>query len=219
MTDHAVPCTIRGCRNPADLSPWCCSACAETMRRQLREIEDYAAVLTAEPGRGGTGGTRRASGFGSRPPARLDVIAAMDPRTVSHALGDDDTDGDVRSILGGLDQLARWVVEETGDVRATHRPTVTTETRYLRGRIAWCAGRQWIDELADDLHELHATARRLAGDAPPRPLAPCPDCAGPLWPVGDTDTIAVRCGDCGATYDGLALLNLGQQLDTTKGAA
>ncbi|MER7014541.1 hypothetical protein ABT324_24215 [Saccharopolyspora sp. NPDC000359] len=209
MHDNTAPCTIDRCSHAADHGRYCCSQCAEQLRHWLREIEDYDAATTATPGRGGDGG-RRSPGYGSRPPARLDVIAARDPRSVPHQLGPDDTDGDVRSILGTLHSLASWIAEEADDLRPTHIPTIATETRYLRGRIDWCTSQQWIDELADDLHQLHTQARRLAGESP-KPLAPCPDCCGPLWPVGNTNVLAVRCSDCGSSYDGLGLLLLGQQ--------
>lgn len=202
-------CIVNRCTRAADLGVYCCGQCAETMRRWLREIEDYSAATTAAPGRGGDGG-RRSPGYGSRPPARLDVMAARDPRTVPHPVGSDDIDGDVRSTLSTLDSLARWIAEEAGDLRPTHAPTIASEARYLRSRIDWCRGQQWIDELAADIAELHRQCRRLAGDPPPTPVAQC-QCGGPLWPCGDTATVGVRCGDCGAAYAGLDLLRIAQE--------
>ncbi|MGW1679374.1 hypothetical protein [Saccharopolyspora sp. NPDC002376] len=216
---YTKPCTVDRCQRDAEPCHYCCAQCAETMRARLREIEEYAAVLDARPGVGGDGG-RRSPGFGSRPPARLDVIAARDYRTVSHVVGPDDVDDDIMSILGTLHGLSRWVWDERNRLAGPHdpverprtSPTITSEAGYLRGRIAWCAGQPWIDDLAENLRELHGQARRLAGEAPSKPVAPCGGCGGPLFPVGTTDTVAVRCGDCGGTYDGLELLDLGQRL-------
>ncbi|WP_263251616.1 hypothetical protein [Saccharopolyspora rosea] len=199
-------CLVNRCTRTAEYGRYCCGACAETMRRWLRDIEDHAATLDATPSRGGKNG-RRIPGYGSRPPARLDVIAARDPRTVSHAIGPDDVDGDVRSILGTLTGLARWIAEEADDLRPTHTPTITSEATYLRGRIDWASTQPWIDELADDLRDLHHQVASLAGTTV-SPVAPCPDCDGPLWPVGD-DTTGVRCGHCGTAHDGLDLLRIG----------
>ncbi|MER7078149.1 MULTISPECIES: hypothetical protein [Bacteria] len=214
MHDHTTPCIVDRCPRAAEPGRYTCEPCAERMRCWLREIDDYAATLTAAPGRGGDGG-RRSRGYGSRPPARLDVIAALDPRSVGHVIGPDDVDDATRSILGTVNRLCGWVHSELLRLDANHHApprdlTITRGTGWLRGYIDWCTRQVWADDLADDLRELHAQLRRLAGDST-RPLAPCPDCIGSLWPVGDADTIAVRCGVCGTSYDGLALLDLGQQ--------
>jgi len=213
--NYAAPCTVGRCTRPADFAQYCCSQCVNTMLRHLREIEDYATTLDVTPGRGGNTG-RRSPGYGSRPPARLDVIAALDPRTVPHAIGPDDTDGDVRSILGTLTALAQWVAEECDDPRPLAAPTIATETRYLRNRILWATGQQWVDELAEDLRQLHRQVVTLAGDSA-RPLAPCPSCAGPLWPAGNGQVLGVRCGQCGTEFTSLDLLRIGAAM--TQGVA
>lgn len=213
--DHATPCTIGRCQRPADLGRYTCQQCAELMRRWINEIETYTATLNSAPSRGGDGSGRRSPGHGSRPPARLDVIAALDPRSVPHAIGPDDVDGDVRSILGTLTGITGWVADERRRLdeapEASRTPTIAGEVRYLLGRVDWCTRQVWVDDLAEDLRQLHRQVVTLAGDST-RPLAPCPDCTGPLWPVGDSDTVAVRCSDCGRSCDGLMLLDLGQRL-------
>lgn len=207
--DTSAPCTIARCQRSADWGRWCCEQCAERMRAQLREIEDYAATLDPAPGKGGDSSGRHSPGFGSRSPARDDVISALDYRTVTHDhRGPDDEADSVPSILGTLHYLARWIAEEADDLRPSHAPTIAREAAYLRARIDWTTGQQWVDELADELRRLHGHCRRLAGDPPPKPVAPCPDCDGPLWPRGDNETVAVRCGDCGRSYDGLNLLGI-----------
>ena len=213
--DDTALCTIGRCQRSADLGRYTCQNCAATMLRWLNEIETYTATLNSTPGRGGDGSGRRSPGHGSRPPARLDIIAALDSRSVPHAIGPDDVDGDVRSILGTLTGITSWVADERRRLdeapEPSRTPTIAGEVRYLLGRIDWCTRQVWIDDLAEDLRQLHRQVVTLAGDSN-RPLAPCPNCTGPLWPIGDTSTVAVRCGDCGGTYDGLTLLDLGQRL-------
>ncbi len=210
---HAPPCIVGRCSRSADYGRWCCQPCADTMRAQLADIPDYAAALDAQPGKGGESGQRQAPGFGSRSPARDDIIAASDPRSLPYALGPDDEDTAVRPVLPTLAHLAAWIAEETGDQRDQHEPTITSEAGYLRSRIDWTTGQAWVDELATDIAELHGQCKRLAGDPPPKPTAPCPHCGGPLWSRGETDTVSLRCGTCSATYNGLDLLGIAARQD------
>lgn len=218
--DDTTPCTIGRCQRSADLGRYTCADCAATMLRWLGEIEDYTATLNSAPSRGGDGSGRRSPGHGSRPPARLDIIAALDPRSVPHAIGPDDVDGDVRSILGTLTGITGWVADERRRLdeppEPSRAPTIAGEVRYLLGRIDWCTRQVWIDDLADDLRQLHRQVVALAGDSR-RPLAPCPGCSGPLWPAGNDQVVGVRCGECGTAFNGLDLLRIGAA--TTQGVA
>ncbi|MCI2421492.1 hypothetical protein MOQ72_29065 [Saccharopolyspora sp. K220] len=214
------PCTIGRCQRAAELGRYTCPQCAELMRRWLCEIEEYTAALNPRPSRGGNTG-RCSPGYGSRPPARLDVIAALDPRSVPHAVGPDDIDGDVWSILGTLAGIAKWVADERRRLgeppEPSRTPTIAGEVRYLLGRIDWCTRQPWVDDLAADLRGLHRQVVGLAGNST-QPLAPCLDCGGPLWPRGNAEVLGVRCGVCGATFDGLELLRLGAAF-ADRGAA
>ncbi|WP_017972508.1 hypothetical protein [Actinopolyspora halophila] len=206
-TDHAAPCLV--CGASADYTRYTCQRCPDRMRRQLGEVEDYHAALDAEPGSGGKS-ERRAPGFGSRSPARDDVIAANDRRSLPHVLGPDDEERGIKPVLETLHMLALWIAEEAGDDRGRHEPTVTTEGGYLRSRIDWCTGQPWVDELAEEIAELHGQLSRLAGDPPEKPLAYC-SCGGPLWSQGNQVLVSVRCGACGTTYSGADILRIVSQ--------
>lgn len=68
--------------------------------------------------------------------------------------------------------LDAWAATTTGDVWPTciGGPTVTTEAGWLRRRLDWICGRQWVDELADDMRRLVADLEVIVG---PAYAAPC----------------------------------------------
>lgn len=176
---------------------YACGSCVTALRHTLRGIEVYAHLLTIMTlplqGRG----ERRSPGFGSRSPARDDVIVALDYRSRTGGDGPDDEDQPTRSILGSLHQLASWIREEQ-DVNAPPNITVTTEIGYLLGAVEYAAHQEWVDELANDLRELHAQCRRLAGDQPARPIGRCPtlvgeaECGTPLYMPTTGDSVTCR---------------------------
>jgi len=192
-----VPRCNRGDGRPREIPDdrYACGNCVTALRHTLRGIEVYAHLLTIMTlplqGRG----ERRSPGFGSRSPARDDVIVALDYRSRAAGDGPDDEDQPTRSILGSLHQLARWIREEQ-DVNAPLNITVATEIGYLIGAMDFCAHQTWIDDVAGDLRELHAQCRRLAGDQPPRPIGRCTtliddhECGTPLYMPVRGDTIA-----------------------------
>jgi hypothetical protein len=198
---------------------YACHGCVNRMRKQLRELEDYAVILacTMGPLRGGP--SRRSPGYGSRSPARDDVIVALDVRSRA---GDVDEDGEAitrrpedrdtwtRSIPGAIRQLACWLREEA-DQSDPVRWTLTTEIAYILGRIEACAMEQWVDDLASDIKELHAQARVLAGDPSPRPLGTCMvvECGGDVYRFERPGLDGAQCRSCQRLYDGLDLLRLG----------
>jgi hypothetical protein len=112
----------------------------------------------------------------------------------------------MRSILGTLHQLARWVRAEQDVNDPVGEPTVTSEVGYLLGAAEWCAHQQWVDELADDIRELHAQCRRLAGDHPGRPIGRCPnllptgECGTPLYVPSVGDSVICRNPRCGRLW-------------------
>lgn len=193
---------------------YACDQCVDLIRHRLRELETYALVLavTLTPLRTGT--SRRAPGYGSRSPARDDAIVMLDPRSRAGGEGTDDEDNPPRSILGGLAAIAAFVREEQQLVQPSGPPILSREVGYLLGQIVWCAGRQWVNEIADDIRELHLQARRLAGDTPPGPLGVCiaVGCGGDVFPCtlrsreGRED--GARCRACGREYSGLDLVRL-----------
>lgn len=200
-----------------------CDDCVVGMLRQLREIEEYVEVITEhmEPTRGGTG--RGSPGYRSSAPINLDKVVALDPRSLAgHVDQDgepctsrpDDTGSWTRSIIGGIAGINAWLREERGERPATGAPELDAEIIYLRGRLDWAATKQWVDELASDIRELHQQARALAGDRPPGPLGRCltVTCAGTVFQVRlhgeQSREDAGRCDTCDRVYTGLDLVRL-----------
>jgi hypothetical protein len=217
-----VPRCNRGDSRPRETADdrYACGNCVTALRHTLRGIEVYAALLTIMTlplqGRG----ERRSPGFGSRSPARDDVIVALDYRSRTAGDGPDDETTPTRSILGTLHQLASWVRDEQ-DITAPREITVTTEIGYLLGGVEYAAHQNWVDEFATDLRELHAQCRRLAGDQPPRPIGRCPtlvgdaECGTPLYtPVRGED---IHCAGCGRVWPKAEWLRLAMIL--TEGGA
>lgn len=202
---------------------YACTHCVDDMRRWLAEIEDYSSVMIGMSrgirgrGLGVTGGA-----FGSRPPMNLTIAAVLDIRSTSadhvrenspafDPVGIDEHDH-VRSLPASLNGIASWIREEMGATEPTEW-TLVSEAHYLRSQVSACAHAQWVDELHSDLRELHAQARALAHDSPPKPLGHCltVECDGLVfWSTGaGSDTQRARCSDCARTYDGLDLVRLG----------
>ncbi|MGI8313320.1 hypothetical protein [Saccharopolyspora hattusasensis] len=203
------PCIVRGCSRSATYSVFVCSDCVHATSERLREIGELWLELSASPTSGRGDGQPTARGKRMPAPARLDVIAAMDRRSVPYAIGPDDVDGDVRSVPGTLSALVAWINEEID--YEPYKP-ITHPIRYLMIRLPLAAGRQWFDELAADIDELHAQLLRLTGRAERRTsLAPCPLCDGPLHHVGTGVVVAAECRVCGKRYEGLQLIELGRQ--------
>lgn len=203
----------------SDTHRYSCDTCTETTRRRLRELELYAAWLATptmlEPTRGTTG--RRSPGYGSRPPARDDVLVMLDHRSRTEPTGPDDEDTPVWSILGTLYAVATFVRGHVGD-SVPRRLTLAGELGYLLGRLDWCATQPWVDVIAADVRQLHAQARAVAGDRPPERLGTCTEqgCSGAVYParLRDPDGTRVdgaRCKRCGQPYTGLDLVGLAKR--------
>lgn len=199
-----------------------CTHCVDTMRGWLRDLEDYAVILAAtpEPAREPTTGSVGAA-FGSRPPLDVRIVTFLDPRSGGGAsvwrLRDprDMDDEPIRSLPGSVHGIAAWLREERDHDQLT-RWTLASEIRYLLTQVDASAVESWVDELYDDLHELHRQARSFAHDAP-RPLAHCltDGCDGLVfWVNRERDgrpVDAARCyaEGCGRLYEGLDLVRLG----------
>lgn len=197
-----------------------CDRCVDTIRRRLREIEAYAALLATPtmlaPIRGAAG--RRSPGYGSRPPVRLTALVMTDPRSRTEppavcedrGIGVDDDPG-VWPIFGTLRVLADHIREAQGHPAPT-RSSLTVEVGYLLGQIDWAANQPGIAELAGQIRRLHTQARAVAHDTPPGPLGACltVDCDGTVFPPPPRrDT--TRCNHCDRPYTGLDLVRLRTQ--------
>jgi hypothetical protein len=215
---------------------YACHRCTNTMRRWLRDIEDYAVVLalTATPLRRGlTSGSLGAS-FGPRSPIREDVAVFLDVRSRTLPPRDHpgmdpadltadgldphvDDPNPIRSLPGSVHGIAADLRDRLDHTQPATWSLVS-ELHYLVGAIESCVHSNWVGDLHDDLRELHATARTLAHDQPPAALGTCLviDCGGIVYPTtirhqDGTEEEGARClnSSCRRTYHGLDLVRLG----------
>lgn len=204
---------------------YACEPCVNDMRRWLREMEDYAAIMLSM--RGSIGSKPHGSvgvSFGSKPPTPLTPIAMLDPRSTSaehveqnspdfDPVGVDEHDH-VRSLPSAIHGIACWLREER-DLSEPTSWTLASELRFLRAEVQACAAEQWVNELHGDLKELHRQARVVAKDSPPGPLGHCltVTCDGTVFPASikesDGRHDGGRCNACQRAYTGPDLVRLG----------
>jgi len=192
----AAVCVVRGCTRSV-YTGHACPECVTELGQQLRELGEYTGVLwhMKEPIRGSAG--RGSPGYGSRPPLRLDVLAALDPRTLPTP------DDDVWSIWGTLDRIAAWIAQERGE-----KPRGLW---YVLTQLQWAAGQDGFGDVADAVQELHRRVQGLAHDRPESSLGDCLalGCTGQVVAAG----AGGRCGECDRPYVGFGLLKLQQAQD------
>lgn len=219
MTDNTPRCVVGD--EPLTLDEagrYACHRCTENLRRHLREIELYAAIMSRlkEPARRGT--ERRTPGYTSTPPVNLDILVALDPRSVLAADRDPDpvTDDDepIRYLWGEIASMCRMVAEERDE------PDPGAALWYLLVHADWCAHQPWIDEHASGVAALHRQVRGLARDNPPPKIGDCMmvGCDGEVhWtldrairsPDGTEQHVDCgRCRRCGELYYGVRLVRL-----------
>lgn len=191
----AAVCVVRGCTRSV-YTGRACPECVNELAAQLREVDEYWGVLPymVEPVRGSGG--RGSPGFGSRAPLRLDVLAALSPRTLPTP------EDDVWSIPGTIRRLAAWIAEQRGEeLRGARLWYVVTQLR-------WCAEQDWFEDVADAVQELHRRTQGLAHDRPETSLGDCTrlGCSGQVLPAG----AGGRCQECERPYVGFGLLKLQQ---------
>jgi hypothetical protein len=190
-----------------------CGKHLERTRTHLTVIRDTAPRLSLIPV--SKPGARRAPGFVSTAPANLDILVATDYRSGAGAsavrLRDprDSSDTPTRSLPGALHHLAQWVREDANLPVPPEPPTFDRECGFLLSWLDWSAAREWFDDLADDLAELHTQIRWLAGAPRSRRLGTCPQtikdgrCGATLYLPPDADQ--VHCRACGYRWDLLDL--------------
>lgn len=198
---------------------YACHRCETGLQRKLRHLDVYSTwFITPQPYRGGAAG-RRSPGYGSRSPARDDVIVAMDIRSDGDMRGPDDVPTPVISIPGGLRYLATWATQRDGS-HDTVPKTITTCVAYLLGRVPHIAVSKDISWFADRVTILYNQARALANDQPPGPLGHClgVDCAGTVLVRHDDRgrPDGGRCDTCLRTYGGLDLVRLAVAQETDR---
>jgi hypothetical protein len=206
-------CVIPSCRTHEDAEPsaYACPACRQHLTRQLSEVEDYLAIVSAVPSR--TGGPRP-KGFASSPPARLDVIAMLDPRTELNGFGPDDVLDEVPNIaadLHGWVRVAMETIATPDDLFGYETWLIHGDAVFLRTRIGWICQQPWVDGFAADIARVHGALARACGDTPAKPLGRCLDmaCGGQVFRRSDDPTDGrLQCRTCRTTYSGLDLVKL-----------
>lgn len=213
------------CENHDAGHRYACDRCVNDMRRWLRELEDYVAIMLSMQGSIGSKGHGSIGvSFGSKPPMSLTSIALLDPRSTSaehveanspafDPVGVEEHDH-IRSLPTAIHGIACWIREER-DQSEPSTWTLVSELRYLAGQVSACAIEQWVGELYSDLGELHRQARVIAKDSPPGPLGACLSlgCEGVVFPASVKDSAGRhdggKCVACLRTYTGLDLVRLG----------
>lgn len=209
-----------------------CARCSKSLWRWLDEIPDLYATLDTRPGSVDRHeGGKRAKLSGSPALARLDVIALMDHRTMPHTgkpnpvnvrYGDLEPETD-DGILDVASVLIQWADILADDMSLTTRAddmvkAVEVLTSWWQSLVAM----PWIDEMWPAIRDVRRMLGRAHGEQKPRPVG---HCNRPIEvPTGDTrkpeirlcgNTLyapesggTVRCRQCGAHYDGMAILRL-----------
>lgn len=193
-----------------------CTACLRRLTGLLAAIPAGHARLDPAPGAAGPSGGRGAPGYGSRPPARVDVLSllvapghAVTSRPLVVDEPDERADPDTPENAPGHAPLVvavgRWAdrAREDGLLPGLAGPrTVAGECLRLSGIVELLAARWWVGDMVRDLA---GTAHRLRAalgepDAPTVPVGRCPrlvddtPCDGPVRArlTADTATCA-RC--------------------------
>ncbi|WP_031467114.1 hypothetical protein [Sciscionella sediminilitoris] len=175
-----------------------CADCGNRILRWLREIEACFAALSALPVHGGE--ARHAPGYGSRSPARDDVIVEMDPRSKV----------DEYENVGALAAITLWtrIIAREREIEQSEHVNMPDECAFLRSHHGWILAQPWVDEYALELDEIRRRLVQLVGLAPDPPAGDCMriNCSGHVYPLPDAS--GVRCRSCRTVYTGLDLARL-----------
>lgn len=210
MTITPVALCVLGCTDPygqpyiAVEGTLACDVCTSALNTALRQVPlDYKHLLDPRnllPSVDPSG--RGSPGYGSRSPARDDLIAATDPRTT--------LDGRAISAPAVLSEWVRLVEADTG-MDGPEEASVAGDVAWLVSRPVWrwMLSQSWLDEYAGEIFELRD---HLAHLVRPRaravPVGACPvpigvpgnsqPCGEPLRVRADADLI--RCRTCGTSW-------------------
>lgn len=186
----------------AEAGRWACRPCEEVTARRIAELPalfrglDTTAMLMKGASR--TGGP---SGSRTPPiPPRLDVLNLVGPGGIAARLRD--IEDAWRNILGWT--VAPW--------RGSPAEAVPQHAAFLTNNLLWaCSSYEPVGQDIDDLRKLHAECVALAaGEKRPGrvQIGVCPAryddgslCGQHL--TASTGSHRVRCGGCGARWDGL----------------
>lgn len=188
-----------------------CQPCADRMLRSLSDIETTMAQVELAHEMFGAQPVKRAlrdrvSGatFGSQPPADLDVIAAMDPRT-QRLYDENGRPEHEDDALSPYRKLKAWedVARRARGITTPSKATRTSEIAHLlRLHHAWILSSEELIDYAETLAEVRGyVLARLPHAKPTRekPICPCTHCdTGQVW--AGTGTVPV-CDHCGTQFD------------------
>lgn len=217
-----------------------CKAHFERLAKMLREIEAETCLLDARPSMAIRTGSGKGSLASERAPARLEVLAMLDPRTYPYAkppagpscvhcwhdscialrAWDNAVNARATDTMSVLDTLHGWarVVREDRDHATPDRVTVASERNCLTRNLEWLAEQGFIDELYVDSRKLLGQLRSANQTAEIRPkmVGICPtllddgECGGGLWP--DENRGEVVCDKCDRIFGFEELRHLGEML-------
>lgn len=159
-----------------------CVRCHRVLERDLAEMPARLSLLRAHLGGYTTAGRSERPATGSSPvPLNVDA----------HDL--------LQAADGALWAWIQLVCEE----RTLRGPdSHDRASGWLLGQLSWLTGQPWVDDLADELHDLTNECERIIRSAPRRHRleAPCPSCS--TYELGRWDgSDHVDCGSCGRTWD------------------
>ena len=157
-----------------------CRRCTQNLERELAELPARLSLLHAHLGGYTTAGRSERPATGSSPvPLNVDahdLICAAD---------------------GLLTAWIRLVCEE----RTLRGPDKANPT-WLLGQLDWLLTQPWVDDLADEIHDLTIECEAIIRSVPRRHRleAPCPSCSA--YELGRWDgSDHVDCASCGRTWD------------------
>lgn len=168
----------------------------------LREIEQLWALRGHVLLPGPAGDTRHGTRDGSPAPGNVTVMALSDRRNPAPL-----QPGDVPDVPGTLLSWYRLVAEELPIRDMPERITVVGLLHALHRERRWIARQPWVDDYANELHDLHralagATGAGLWAEA----CGTCPNCQSRLYPTIGIDEIT--CRRCKTSWAGVHLARL-----------
>lgn len=216
------------CRNGAcmRMAPGLCRPCADRLERWLDELPSYVATVADYQPLPAAGAGPRVSGSRERPlPGGVDRLSWLGPANPGDRL---DFAGD--PVAPGLQVgdvpltavLTSWagLVAELLEVHQPPR-TVTDLVGFLRRWQPQIVREPWSDEYAREVHDLWATARRLAGESERWVrIGACIAVLDDGTVCGETlsarpEARVIRCPGCGADWARELWLLLGSAMEET----
>lgn len=185
------PCAV--CLRPS--TPRVHNGCAERIHDNLSDLPGLYRALedVLHPGR--RGGDSRASTRTAPLPCSLEVLDLRARGGIEGVLG---------SWAADLCERERWTLRQYGTVEAA----VDGYAELLLDNLTMiCDEHPAVKELADEIRQITAQARRLVtGETPPRRVAVACPCGTTLRIT--IDTPGIQCGGCGEQYGHTEVLRL-----------